>query len=395
MPVIGMKCSHQPLWNQANDASHGQVGSVAVQTGQLSLMLPTLYNSVSAHASLQACSPRLAESHLTRSLPVGEFKPRRDQRSACHRWNKYVLGEAYVNEAARLYPKSRSEKARLKHEFDLVSAVHEAEYDAVRTPPEPTHRFQVTLEPDNFTQEKYDLYLHYQISVHHENASKNSPSQFTRFLCDSPLERSERVFNGVTQKLGSYHQMYRLDGRLIAIGVLDLLPGCVSGVYFIYHTDFEKWSFGKLSALREACLALEGQYNYYYMGFYIHSCPKMRYKNDYNPQYFLDINTLKWDPLDESARSLMDKHHFVSLSELHRRAKEEEFDVSELKDNYDPKMTAKEAQRMHRGMHISLFNLNFPGLMTLEEMKQAGMSVGSTLSSDGDVISELLVGCHG
>jgi arginine-tRNA-protein transferase len=185
--------------------------------------------------------------------------------------------------------------------------------------------------------------------------------------------------------------MYRLDGRLIAMGVLDLLPGCVSGVYFIYHTDFEKWGFGKLSALREACLALEGQYEYYYMGFYIHSCPKMRYKNDYTPQYFLDISTLKWDALDEKSRSLMDKHHFVALSDLHRRAKEEGVDITELKDNHDPSMTAAMIQKMHHQRHISLFNLNFAGMMTLDQLKQSGVSVGSVLTSEIDGVSSLLV----
>ena len=66
--------------------------------------------------------------------------------------------------------------------------------------------------------------------------------------------------------LGSYHQCYRLDGRLIAMGVLDLLPSAVSSVYLIYHKDFKKWNWGKLSALREIALSLEGGYKFYYMG---------------------------------------------------------------------------------------------------------------------------------
>ena len=45
---------------------------------------------------------------------------------------------------------------------------------------------------------------------------------------------------------------------------------------------------GKLSALREAALALEGGYEWYYMGFYIHDCVKMRYKAEYKPQMVLD-----------------------------------------------------------------------------------------------------------
>ena len=111
-----------------------------------------------------------------------------------------------------------------------------------------------------------------------------------------------------TQELGSFHQCYRLDGRLVAIGVLDLLPHAVSAVYFIYHQDFERFSFGKLSALREAALALEGQYEYYYMGFYIHSCQKMRYKAEFRPQHILDLETMRWRPLDdpEISRTLDD-----------------------------------------------------------------------------------------
>ena len=66
--------------------------------------------------------------------------------------------------------------------------------------------------------------------------------------------------------MGSFHQMYRLNGRLIAMAVLDFLPWCVSGVYFMYHSDFSQWGFGKLSACREAALAAEEGYQYYYMG---------------------------------------------------------------------------------------------------------------------------------
>ena len=33
-----------------------------------------------------------------------------------------------------------------------------------------------------------------------------------------------------------------------------------------YHPDFEEWQLGKLSALREIALAIEGKYKYYYMG---------------------------------------------------------------------------------------------------------------------------------
>lgn len=48
------------------------------------------------------------------------------------------------------------------------------------------------------------------------------------------------------KKFGSYHQMYRVDGQLIAVGVLDILPTCVSSVYFMYDIDWERFSLGKV-----------------------------------------------------------------------------------------------------------------------------------------------------
>ncbi|KAF4551999.1 Arginyl-tRNA--protein transferase-like protein [Elsinoe fawcettii] len=209
------------------------------------------------------------------------------------------------------------EKKRQKEGFDLIHTVHEAELSHLK-PVEPEHKFEVTLEPDKFTEEKFELFKDYQYNVHKEGPSDVTRPGFRRFLCESPLSRKEAGIDSKTKKLGSYHQCYRLDGRLIAMGVLDLLPHCVSGVYFLYHRDFEKWSFGKLSALREAALALEGGYEYYYMGYYIHSCQKMQYKGDYKPQYVLDPMTNSWHAMEEM-KPLLDQNKFVSLDVLKKQ----------------------------------------------------------------------------
>jgi arginine-tRNA-protein transferase len=231
-------------------------------------------------------------------LPVGELQIRKDQRSACNRWNKFVLGDDYVKEAAKLHPKSKGEKQRQRNVFDLEEAIHGAEYNKLPSKPAPEHNFEVTIESAGYTDEKHQLYVNYQTNVHGEPESKSDKAGFKRFLCDTPLVFQTESINGTDRMLGSVHQCYRLDGRLIAMGVLDLLPSGVSAVYFMYHSDFEKWSFGKLSALREACLARENGHEFYYMGYYIHSCGKMRYKNDFQPQYFLDLEDKNWVSLD-------------------------------------------------------------------------------------------------
>ncbi len=41
------------------------------------------------------------------------------------------------------------------------------------------------------------------------------------------------------------------------MGIIDILPNCVSSVYFMYDSKWERFSLGKLSALREISLARE------------------------------------------------------------------------------------------------------------------------------------------
>ena len=78
------------------------------------------------------------------------------------------------------------------------------------------------------------------------------------------------------QFYGSFHQLHRIDGQLIAMSVIDIVPKCVSSVYFMYEKKWEKFSLGKeshylvprrqpmvdivrlqLSAMREASLVKE------------------------------------------------------------------------------------------------------------------------------------------
>lgn len=292
-----------------------------------------------------------------------------------HRWNKFVLGNAYANNAVKVHPKTRAGKAEQKNNFNLISAIHESEYSNVKKPLEPAHRFEVSLEPDAFTEEKYTLFENYQRVVHHEKPSDISKKGFRRFLCDSPLHRTSRPFNGIEQPLGSFHQCYRLDGRLIAVGIVDLLPHCVSGVYFMYHEDFSSWSFGKLSALREATLALEVGYRYYYMGYYIHSCVKMRYKADYRPQYVLDPESLEWDPLDGGLRRLLDTKAYVSLSRERGSSGDKGIPNKEaIGHRHTEKMSSglpfplpADASAAVEG-GTSLFGLEIPGVLTAEEI---------------------------
>ncbi|XP_060237038.1 arginyl-tRNA--protein transferase 1 isoform X8 [Meriones unguiculatus] len=132
--------------------------------------------------------------------------------------------------------------------------------------------------------------------------------EFTRFLCNSPLE-AEHPPNGPECGYGSFHQQYWLDGKIIAVGVIDILPYCVSSVYLYYDPDYSFLSLGVYSALREIAFTRQlhektSQLSYYYMGFYIHSCPKMRYKGQYRPSDLLCPETYVWVPIEQCLPSL-------------------------------------------------------------------------------------------
>ncbi|XP_058043261.1 arginyl-tRNA--protein transferase 1 isoform X7 [Ahaetulla prasina] len=159
--------------------------------------------------------------------------------------------------------------------------------------------------------------------------------EFTRFLCDSPLELevckkqesgekdficlclkspgelelAEHLPNGPDCGYGSFHQQYWLEGKLLAVGVIDILPKCVSSVYLYYDPDFSSLSLGVYSALREIAFTRQlhekaSDLCYYYMGFYIYSCPKMRYKGQYRPSDLLCPETYTWIPLEQCLPSL-------------------------------------------------------------------------------------------
>lgn len=118
---------------------------------------------------------------------------------------------------------------------------------------------------------------------------------------------------------GSFHQQYWLDNRLIAVAVIDILPQCISSVYFFYDPDFSFLSLGTYASLRELALTRELQkttpsLSNYYMGFYIHSCPKMRYKGKLYPSYLLCPETYTWHLLDDNIRNRLDVHKYQRLN---------------------------------------------------------------------------------
>ncbi|CUA70133.1 arginine-tRNA-protein transferase [Rhizoctonia solani] len=261
--------------------------------------------------------PNLKDSccpQYTIKLDALNFKLSKSQRKALNKWNRFIIH----GEGNTTIPTAKTPPP-------LVDLVHAADAAVQKSQGhKPAHRLEVTLEPSSYTDEKYQLYLKYQVSIHDDTG--NTPGEFKRFLVTSAIGQEPIPYRNTSTQpayplpshYGSYHQMYRVDGQLIAIGVIDILPGCVSSVYFLYAPEWNPWSLGKISAIREATLAKEihdagvESMTSLYMGFYIYSCPKMRYKGEYDPSYLLDPESYTWCPL-ETCTPLLDKAKYSTF----------------------------------------------------------------------------------
>lgn len=143
--------------------------------------------------------------------------------------------------------------------------------------------------------------------------------------------------------------------QLIAVSVVDVLPTGISSVYFMYDPKYKHLSLGTVSVFVEARLvSVEGrkriaksepqhpdfepnnnqhepknattlpssssmrklplvqsnEFLYYYMGFYIHHCSKMKYKARFQPTDILCPMDFQFTPLSKSLMLRMNKKPF-------------------------------------------------------------------------------------
>uniref|UniRef100_A0A8I5TD12 Arginyl-tRNA--protein transferase 1 n=1 Tax=Pongo abelii TaxID=9601 RepID=A0A8I5TD12_PONAB len=168
-------------------------------------------------------------------------------------------------------------------------------------PENASHKLEVRLVPVSFEDpefkssfsQSFSLYVKYQVAIHQDppdECGKTEVLLTVVFFCVCASQ-------------------YWLDGKIIAVGVIDILPNCVSSVYLYYDPDYSFLSLGVYSALREIAFTRQlhektSQLSYYYMGFYIHSCPKMKYKGQYRPSDLLCPETYVWVPIEQCLPSL-------------------------------------------------------------------------------------------
>jgi len=91
---------------------------------------------------------------------------------------------------------------------------------------------------------------------------------------------------------------YRIGERLVGVGVVDLVRGAASSVYFYFDPEESRRSLGTYTALREIEYCRETGREHLYLGFRVKGCRAMEYKSSFRPHELLSPSK-GWVPEEE------------------------------------------------------------------------------------------------
>lgn len=128
----------------------------------------------------------------------------------------------------------------------------------------------VETGPATFSEEKLALYNRHKAE---------------RGLARNETEMTRRGYEGwfVHSCTRTIEMRYRVGGRLVGVGILDMGEQDTSSVYFFFDPDEGRRSLGVFSVMVEiAWLRAQGG-RYHYLGLYVDDCRHLLYKAAYRP----------------------------------------------------------------------------------------------------------------
>ena len=121
-----------------------------------------------------------------------------------------------------------------------------------------------------FKEDHFLLYQKYQSERHPNGGMDNSSrDDYIEFLLATWSD--------------SYLYEFRLEDKLVAVSVVDELEDAYSAIYTFFDTDLQQRSLGKFAILSLIEQSKLDGFSSLYLGYWISSCDKMKYKIDYQP----------------------------------------------------------------------------------------------------------------
>jgi arginine-tRNA-protein transferase len=126
----------------------------------------------------------------------------------------------------------------------------------------------VTIAPPVLTDEKLALYERY-LHGRHDGQMTGSRDELEGFLYVSGIETLE--------------VSYRLEGRLVAVGIVDAEPHALSAVYCYFAPDLRQRGLGTFNVLWLVEEARRRRLAHVYLGYFVEGSRTMEYKAGYRP----------------------------------------------------------------------------------------------------------------
>ena len=151
----------------------------------------------------------------------------------------------------------------------------------------PMDRLTVETKPTHFDRDAFNLYNEYHATRYgHPPLSEYS---YCEHIVNTPI--ANQTVDGFDY--GTYHQLYKLDGKLVAVGIIDIVPTGIVSIYMWYSVSKEvmKLSFGVYSILKEIKFVRElskrnPRMKYYYLQGWNDKNKKLSYKANFSPVEF-------------------------------------------------------------------------------------------------------------
>jgi arginine-tRNA-protein transferase len=143
------------------------------------------------------------------------------------------------------------------------------------------------LVPPSPAAEKLTLYRRY-LAARHDGQMDGSEGELRALTAGSAVDTREIE--------------YRVDGRLVGVGVADVEPQAMSAVYCYFDPAHSRRSLGVFNVLWMIDECLRRDLPWLYLGYWIAGSPKMSYKAGYRPCETLSPDG-RWNRLPASSEA--------------------------------------------------------------------------------------------
>lgn len=150
------------------------------------------------------------------------------------------------------------------------------------------HPFSVGIGKPTITDRHLELYRQY-----HQKMNNKKGWEYEGISLDAYYD----TFVSGHEEFGLEFDYY-IDGLLVGVALVDVLPDSISAVYCYYDHDYAKYSIGTYSILKQIEIAKEYNIKYLYPGYWIKNHLSMGYKEKFRPfEILLNRPTLDEKPL--------------------------------------------------------------------------------------------------